>query len=124
MLGADAVNYKRDLTDRGPAMRLPRMTTRRWMMVVVIVGLPLAAGDLWSRHRRYRSLAESFAGYERHCQAVLSGDPKEMEWAKWSWNTDPEWNRRLLSYSTRMRARFEYAAAHPWIWASPDPPPK
>ena len=116
--------HKRDLTDRGAAMRLPRMTTRRWMIVVVIVGLPLAAGDLWSRHRRYRSLAESFAGYERRCKAVLSGDPKEMERAKWSWDTDPEWNRRLLSYSTRMRARFEYAAAHPWISARPDPPPK
>jgi hypothetical protein len=105
-------------------MRLPRMTTRRWMIVVVIAALSLGAGGLWARHRRYSRLAESFAGFERHCEAVLSGDPEEIEWAQWSWNTDPEWNRRLLSYSTRMRARFEYAAAHPWVLASPDPAPQ
>jgi hypothetical protein len=105
-------------------MWLPRMTTRRWIVTVVILSLSLTTGNLWSRHRRYRHLAESFAGYERHCKAIRSGDPDEMEWAKWSWDTDPEWNRRLLSYSTRMRARFEYAAAHPWVLASPDPTPK
>jgi hypothetical protein len=93
-------------------MQLPRMTTQRWMVVVVIVGLSLAAGGLWSRNRRYRHLAESFAGYERHCQAILSGDPQEMEGAQWSWDTDPEWNRRLLSYSTRMRVRFTPELLH------------
>jgi hypothetical protein len=105
-------------------MRLTSTTTRRWMIIVVIVGLSLAAGNLWSRHRRYSALAQSFAGYERRCRAILSGDPIEMEWARWSWDTNPEWNRRFLSYSTRMRARFEYSAAHPWVSARPDPPPK
>ena len=105
---------------------LPRayLSMRGWIALVAIIGLSLAAWDLWSRHRRYSRLAESFAGYERHCEAILSGDPKEFEWAKWSWDTNPEWNRRLLSYSTRMRLRFEYAAGHPWVSARPDPPPK
>jgi len=94
------------------------------MAVVAIIGLFLGAWDLWSRHRRYRGLAESFGGYERHCEAILSGDPKEIEWAQWSWDTDPEWNRRLLSYSTAMRMRFEYAATHPWVSVRPDPPPE
>jgi hypothetical protein len=105
---------------------LPRVTdsVRRWIVVVAIIGCSFAAWELWSRHRRYTRLAESFAGYERHCRAILTGDPEDREWAKWSWDTDPEWNRRFLSYSARMRKRFEYAAAHPWTSARPDPPPK
>jgi hypothetical protein len=107
-----------------PAMRVNRMTIRRWMIVVVIAGVSLEAAGLWSLHRRYKSLASSFAGYQRHCQAILSTDPTEVEWARWSWDADPEWNRMLLGYSTRMRARFEYAAAHPRASTSPDPPAK
>lgn len=45
-------------------MRLPRMTTRRWIVVVTVIGLMIGGGvqlEVWLKQRRdyFLSLAES-----------------------------------------------------------------
>ncbi len=104
-----------------------KISVRGWILLVLLCALALGAwarSERDRRFRRYRYAAESFASYERQCRVILYGTAEERDAASWSWTTDPDENRRFLDYATRMRERFEYAAAHPWILARPDPPPR
>jgi hypothetical protein len=44
-------------------MRLPRMTTRRWMIAVATLAALLAAFEAGRRWERYRGLAPRYASY-------------------------------------------------------------
>jgi hypothetical protein len=101
-------------------------SVRGLIALIAILASALWAWGLWSAHARYTRVAGSFALYERRCRLILSGDPEEIERASWggsTGSTDPDWNRRLLAYTIRMRERFEYAATHPWVRVRADPPP-
>src|SRR5437016_5173516 len=57
-------------TQRNPAMRVPRMTTRRWMMAVALVGMAFGVGVMSHRvmeqARTYRALATRYATSEQN----------------------------------------------------------
>ncbi len=88
-------------------MRLPRMTTRRWMVAVVVVG---GALGMFERHERFRWIAV------RHRAEV----PKHLPRIKPVGMEDKVW--RLLEWHESMARRYERAARYPWLPVEPEPP--
>jgi hypothetical protein len=88
-------------------MRLPRMTTRRWMIVVAVVGIALG---MIERHERFRWIAV------RHRGNV----PKNLPGIKPVGMEDKVW--RLFEWHESMARKYERAARYPWLPVEPDPP--
>jgi hypothetical protein len=89
-------------------MRFPRMTTRRWM-VLVAVG-ELALWWLVVRPQEFRRRAE------HHQMRVLETAREQYE-AGGSYTITPigEWH-------WRMAGKYQWAATHPWLPVPKDPP--
>jgi hypothetical protein len=51
-------------------MRLPRMTTRRWLVAVAIVAVGVGAWRLIMRSRSYAALAAFHADSEKECRRI------------------------------------------------------
>ena len=45
-------------------MKMPSMTTRRWMYSIAVMAVILAAGRLWARRAAYLRLTKEHAGSE------------------------------------------------------------
>lgn len=116
-----------------PTMRFPRMTTRRWMVAVVVGSLPFAVVRL--RAARFAQLADSHEAAERALGLsdletyLLLSTPQGGE------NPPPErvkaldwWEQRLrpwrefITYHSALAGKYRSAAARPWSWVAPDPP--
>ena len=82
-------------------MRLPRLTTRR-LMVLVAVAAILAAGAVEGERRRARF----------HELAVY-----------YSWRLLRSSTARHGAYFAMMRQKYLRAARYPWLPVPPDPPP-
>jgi hypothetical protein len=81
-------------------MRLPRMTTRRWMVAVAVAAvLSALGGELWRRSVAYSALADRYFG-----RAAIWSDTKKID--------------RDMALSDRYRR----AARYPWLPVEPDPP--
>src|SRR3954451_14919639 len=96
-------------------MRLPRMTTRRWMIAVAVVALACAATiALMERSRRFARIARDHAGAGPVISYVhiVSGDETRLSWG-----------RRVKSWHAEMAKKYQYAARYPWLLVEPDPPP-
>jgi hypothetical protein len=91
-------------------MRLPRMTTRRWMIAVAIVGLILGAV---STHRSFRLWNTADAHWERSLSFRVVGT-----------NQHPDLSRRHRRYEYHLWLAVKYAEAarYPWLPVEPDPP--
>src|SRR5258708_4651240 len=121
-------------------MQLPRMTTRKWMVTVLIVGLGLGGYILRRQARTYRALASRYAAKEADClkRAAMLGaliTKQKRSLAVWKNTGHPQearqrmlykdllvnlaWQRRQASHWERMRHLYEDAAARPW---NPLPP--
>ncbi len=85
-------------------MRLPRMTTRRWMVAVVVVG---GALGMFERHERFRWIAV------RHRAEV----PKHLPRIKPVGMEDKVW--RLLEWTNRWLAGTSGRPATPGSPSSP-----
>ena len=84
-------------------MPLPRMTTRRWMIVVAVVGIVLGVTRmtwLFSRARRRRVTTDRFRLDMRLPMDAQIGKPGV---------------RRFHAYHQAMRAKWEHAARRPWL---------
>ena len=128
-------------------MRLPRMTTRRWMVAVALVALALASGIGLHRilrlRRLYRSRAEMYAQGEQGVRSMLvlyeraregpaghrslgapaapDGDASGRIMLRYR----PEavaYQLKLLGRFAALREKYERAAANPWLPVDPDPP--
>ena len=93
-------------------MRLPRirMTTRRWMVAVAIVGIVL--GVTIERHNRFRKIADYHQGEIMKLARRL---------AAFAGSSDHPLIPRLDSHES-MRLKYEHAARYPWLPVEPDPP--
>ena len=99
-------------------MRLPRTSIRRWLILMVIVGLIMAIYDLKKRHDRFRSIARNHAILKDHWHRYreqLSDDASRYE-------------QRFLSslmvfYHANAEAKYLRAARYPWFHVDPDGPP-
>jgi hypothetical protein len=108
------------------------MTTRRWMIAVVAVGLSLVRLDamrVYSLSSKYRRKAESAAKMERRCREIDAMDPvlRAREAAAAFYNPlldDPAYNRRMIGYFAAMKIKYSRAADNPHLPVLPDPPPR
>ncbi len=108
-------------------MRFPRMTTRRWMTVIALAAVLIAAEE------RLRSLRASYI--------LLRDEHKqEEEMLRLAWRpsglsksldipggddleaTLNRYVKSLMEHHSALRKKYEYAASHPWWAVTPDPP--
>src|SRR4051812_43881044 len=103
-------------------MRLPRLSTRRWVMLVVLVAVTMGAAEHLrrlrivyreqvARHRALETSSRRIAGYATGLQR-LGLEPRAR----------PGPGRRT-EYHAAMRRKYERAARYPWLPVPPDPPP-
>jgi hypothetical protein len=104
-------------------MRLPRMTTRRWIATVVIsaallglfveINRELKLASHYRLEARLHSLQESASnGTVFHGIGAAAGTYAHG-------TANPE----LAAYHAEMRRKYENAAARPWLAIEPDPLP-
>jgi hypothetical protein len=108
-------------------MRLPRMTTRRWMIVVAVVGL-LMGGTVRLKQRRDRFLAraEYHAKLEYLYRTMGSDVINFLEE-----RVDPQQRTKLaclrarlpdeITYQGPMACKFRHAARYPCLPLEPEP---
>src|SRR5690242_12471812 len=106
------------------SMRLPRMTTRRWMILVAIVAVVIAAEQMRERRAAYLRLWYMHVALELKMndqirEAVNTG----------SYYFGPIESKAMIdrftafaAYHSSLRRKYEYAAAYPWVKVPPDPP--
>jgi hypothetical protein len=90
-------------------MRLPRMTTLRWMVVVAVVAVGCAAVVSVAERRRQRFARIA----DRHIAVFLV--PAQVR--------DPERRSAIrLNWHSTMADKYLHAARYPWLPVEPDPP--
>jgi hypothetical protein len=93
-------------------MPLPRMTTRRWMVVVAVVGLALCGTEvLRRRHNDFAYRAEL------HARTLALLKARQRVAAR----NDPVLSR-VINYYESLARKCRHAARYPWISVEPDPP--
>jgi hypothetical protein len=112
-------------------MRLPWMTTRRWMMAVAIIALILAVALCAKRRATYLHLADHNARKAQfwavHRQRYL-GDTTPMfnlEFFDSDGTIKEPYSRefaRISEHHATLARKYSFAAAHPWLSVDADPP--
>ena len=119
------------------AMRLPRMTTRRWMVAVAYVAVLLSVFFTFQRHATYRRM---FLAYDHDSRASIRGtiwlNEKRVEVFKGRAAPDPQAAAEAAAISEvlrtlrrsaveleRERDRYESAVRRPWSLLEPEPLP-
>ena len=108
-------------------MRLPRMTTRRWMVVVAIVAFVIAGEQMRRASARYRLRAESHALREadlrREAEKWRGVQPWVFGGLRGQEARDVMLLPEFVEYHARFgRGKYERAARYPWLPVEPDPP--
>jgi hypothetical protein len=110
-------------------MRLPRMTTRRWMIAVAVVAF---VAGLIQRHNNFQQLAAWHRSRVFRIPAspglgvAVSGSlTSKVDY----WRIDEKGNVWLLpqlarknAWHRQMAVKYEHAARYPWLPVEPDPP--
>jgi hypothetical protein len=111
-------------------MKFPRLTTRRWMIAMAVIGLLLAIGRFLALRHAYRERAEFHEGANA---MIFRNADSRMYWEnRWSnqreglkgsypWPDGPPFLPAMGEYHDRMTAKWRYAADHPWLDVEPDP---
>ncbi len=110
-------------------MRLPRMTTRRWMVVVAIAAVMLAAAALFRRHLRLCERGDYHERMEReHALGVWAFGDLALALA----DTNPQVAARERAHAAfeaenrdrhaRLKDKYRHSARYPWLAIEPDPP--
>ena len=94
-------------------MRMPRMTTRRWLIAVLVLGLGMGAmvGGVRLKRRRDSFLARArfHAQTEAACREAGRPAPDPSDWP-------------IIEYDAAMARKYRRAARYPWLPVEPDPP--
>jgi hypothetical protein len=100
-------------------MRFPRMTTRRWMLAVLVVGLLCL---LEHRRREFESLA-AYHG-SKVIRIVVRYQSTD---GTWYWKHRGTFLTRAqveeADWHAALAERYGHAARYPWLPVEPDPPP-
>ncbi len=111
-------------------MPLPRMTTRRWMVVVAVVALAISGGLRLKQRRDYfLSLARS------HEQKMPSSTAEGKAWKSRFGSTSRISSEEIMllgrdfdrlmnraDYHASLARKYRRAARFPWLSVEPDPP--
>ncbi len=93
-------------------MRLPRMTTRRWMVAVAVVAFAIPAARIGNQWLAYRQKAVY------HAEVAERGSILFLEfYAKYARRLRP----KHVAYHAALARKYDYAARHPWLAVEPDP---
>jgi hypothetical protein len=128
-------------------MRLPRMTTRRWMIVVMVVGLVMGGIRLKRRHDDFlyraqrhensmvllRVISDRLPGPTRMVgrsllERTFAEKPELLEGiavyeqAIALREQRIAWLEQRISYDAAMARKYRHAARYPWLPIEPDPP--
>ncbi len=93
-------------------MRIPRMTTRRWIVVVMIVAVLLGVERTRRRAAYLQQRAVENEQAETAIKIILLPAP----------GTDVESLRRRADYYAHLKEKYRRAARSPWLSIEPDPP--
>jgi len=121
-------------------MRLPRLTTRRLMVLVALAGVSLGTGLEVSRRLRrsihyaqleIEALGETTLGLQQARLMANSIDrtaftpslsSSRAELSVRSWHRHADRNRARAAWANAMRRKYRFAAFYPWLPVAPDPP--
>jgi hypothetical protein len=102
-------------------MRLPRMTTRRWMIAVAILAVGLATTvALFRRHLALRQRAAYHEEIEKLATATVGELALAARWPKWAARV--RGNAAIRARHARLKEKYWRAARYPWLPVGPDPP--
>jgi hypothetical protein len=104
-------------------MRLPRMTTRRWMFAVLAFSVLMCAARTWFHWKDRRERAayhrQAVTAGLQYCNTCFRALPTDLDFlAMYYGHVEP---RR--AWHARMAKKYELAASRPWLLVEPDPPP-
>ena len=99
-------------------MQLPRMTRRRWMVVVAVAALLLGAVAILRRRAHFQVLADYHAEMARHARF----DHGSIIRPNGAYVHIPLAAPSLVDYHEDMARKYERAARYPWVPVEPDPP--
>ncbi len=88
-------------------MRLPRMTTRRWIVIIAAGGLMLGAQQLRERRAYFLVRAE--------VEASRADDLENGRCCLREEFCVPGYAERLLAHYQALARKYEHAASMPWI---------
>jgi hypothetical protein len=106
------------------------MTTRRWMVVVVVVGLVMGGIRLEQRRAYFLSQEWYFSAMEVACQKTKEARVRAL---KYHSPLGKEQVRRellegiaredqVIPYYAAMARKYRHAIRYPWLPVEPDPP--
>jgi hypothetical protein len=124
-------------------MRRLRMTTRRWMIAVAIIGLVLGGSLEFVRLKR---LSREYAGRAINARRALAYARMSVGWSHERWlaecrrieESESKWTtgypmsmgrpfrpnvaRAYIAYWEPILSKYERASAYPWFPLEPNPP--
>ena len=113
-------------------MRLPRMTTRWWMVLVAgaVIGLTIGGG-VWIKQRRDYFLALAQSHQKEVGSSTARGKALKSRFGSTSGMTIEEsmpqhhdYDRMMdrADHHASLARKYEHAARYPWLPVEPDPP--
>ena len=110
-------------------MRLPRMTTRRWMVSVAVLAVGLAAAALFRRHLILRERGDYHARREgvHTAQARRIGPIAPVFADRYPGIADElrayaAGETEIGAWHARLKEKYRRVARFPWLAIEPDPP--
>ena len=116
-------------------MRFPRMTTRRWMVLVVVAGVAFWTPGLVATFLTRRGLAAIYGARAQALRSVAQtlapsvAKADELAARDTRYKITAADDRRALErcgamadYNAALRRKYKRGARYPWLPVSPDPP--
>jgi hypothetical protein len=127
-------------------MRLPRMTVRRWMVLIGLCAVIMAATvyqrrrESWKAYcldrQRYNArweaeyrrisvgLAQDAVEYTKKLEAqdLPEAKRKRLRYLVKQRSRSTKSTAELSEFYRRMRVKWEHGVSNLWLWAEPDPP--
>jgi hypothetical protein len=112
------------------AMRVPRMTTRRWMIAVAVMAVMLAAAAALFRRRlglrergdyharRGGILTDRARGFEQLALKFADREPRITA----EWRAYAACEAEIGAWHARLKEKYRHVARYPWLPIEPDPP--
>jgi hypothetical protein len=113
-------------------MRLPRMTTRQWMIAAAVVAVMLAPEIAAALFRRQLTLRER-GDYHARREGVLTDRARDFEQAAlkfadrkpgiaFQWQAYAAGEAEIGAWHARLKEKYRHVARCAWLPVEPDPP--
>jgi hypothetical protein len=98
-------------------MHIQKMTTHRWMISVAIVALIFGAAAEAMRYGRLMALYKEMRGLYAASESI-----HQMMSLMAGTGAPRKYHGQRKDYYAQLKRKYEYAAAHPWLSVTADPP--